>query len=61
LRRGADGRLRPAHDEDVQVGLGDDLAGWAVAAMGNLGNSADWAITMGCCIAMSSVWGDCQR
>ena len=33
------------------------LFGRAVAAMGKLGNSAGWAITMGCCIATSNVWG----
>jgi len=33
------------------------LFGRAVAAMGELGNSAGWAITMGCCIAISNVWG----
>jgi L-rhamnose-H+ transport protein len=33
------------------------LFGRAAAAMGKLGNSAGWAITMGCCIAASNVWG----
>jgi len=33
------------------------LFGRAVAKMGNLGNSAGWAITMGCCIAVSNAWG----
>ena len=33
------------------------LFGRAVAAMGELGNSAGWAITMGCCIAVSNAWG----
>jgi len=33
------------------------LFGRAVAAMGALGNSAGWAITMGCCIAVSNAWG----
>ncbi len=33
------------------------LFGRAAMAMGKLGNSAGWAITMGCCIAISNVWG----
>ncbi|HOW69979.1 MAG TPA: L-rhamnose/proton symporter RhaT [Phycisphaerae bacterium] len=33
------------------------LFGRAAAAMGELGNSAGWAITMGCCIAASNAWG----
>lgn len=33
------------------------LFGRAAAMMGALGNSAGWAITMGCCIAASNVWG----
>lgn len=33
------------------------LFGRAVSLMGQLGNSAGWAITMGCCIAISNVWG----
>ena len=33
------------------------LYGRAVEAMGELGNSAGWAITMGCCIAVSNAWG----
>lgn len=33
------------------------LFGRAAAMMGTLGNSAGWAITMGCCIAASNVWG----
>jgi L-rhamnose-H+ transport protein len=33
------------------------LFGRAAAAMGTMGNSAGWAITMGCCIAVSNMWG----
>jgi L-rhamnose-H+ transport protein len=33
------------------------LFGRAAAMMGTLGNSAGWAITMGCCIAASNAWG----
>ncbi|NLX14284.1 MAG: hypothetical protein GXY44_11605 [Phycisphaerales bacterium] len=33
------------------------LFGRAAAQMGDLGNSAGWAITMGCCIAASNAWG----
>lgn len=33
------------------------LFGRAAAMMGALGNSAGWAITMGCCIAASNLWG----
>jgi len=33
------------------------IYGRAVPMMGALGNSAGWAITMGCCIAVSNVWG----
>jgi L-rhamnose-H+ transport protein len=33
------------------------IYGRAVPLLGELGNSAGWAITMGCCIAMSNVWG----
>jgi L-rhamnose-H+ transport protein len=33
------------------------LFGRAAAAMGTMGNSAGWAITMGCCIAISNMWG----
>ena len=31
--------------------------GRAANMMGELGSSAGWAITMGCCIAMSNIWG----
>ncbi len=33
------------------------LFGRAASQMGSLGNSAGWAITMGCCIAASNAWG----
>jgi L-rhamnose-H+ transport protein len=33
------------------------IYGRAVPLLGSLGNSAGWAITMGCCIAISNVWG----
>ena len=33
------------------------IYGRAVGFMGKLGNSAGWAITMGCCIAASNIWG----
>jgi L-rhamnose-H+ transport protein len=33
------------------------IYGRAVPMMGKLGDSAGWAITMGCCIAASNVWG----
>jgi L-rhamnose-H+ transport protein len=33
------------------------IYGRAVGFMGKLGNSAGWAITMGCCIAASNAWG----
>jgi len=33
------------------------IYGRAAVLMGALGASAGWAITMGCCIAASNVWG----
>ena len=33
------------------------IYGRAATMMGELGGSAGWAITMGCCIAASNVWG----
>jgi L-rhamnose-H+ transport protein len=33
------------------------LYGRAAVLMGKLGSSAGWAITMGCCISASNVWG----